>query len=132
MPLKKKTDIETAAEQTVKKPVKPRKQAPVTYDSLVSKLAKKYNGKKVKLSDTLTAQIRILGEAEGTFYLQVQEGILTIMPFDYVNADLNIIVSCENCVKLLNKTLDFESAVYDSTLVVYGDLGKMLALKNLL
>lgn len=134
MTTKKTPEVEKTTEKTVRKPRTTKKKAPVavTYDSLVSKLSKKYNGKKTKINDYLTAQIRLFGEAEGIFYLEVQEGIVNIMPFDYVNADLNINISCENCMKILDKTFNYETAICDGSLAVYGDLGKMLALKSIL
>ena len=121
-----------AVKPEAKKRVSRKKKTEITYDSVVGALGKKYSGKEVKLLDSLTAQIHLTGEAEGIFYLEIVDGVMNIMPFDYVNADLNINIDCESCMKLLDGKLDYCEAVYSGKIVVYGDLGKMLALKNLL
>lgn len=85
------------------------------------------------VSDTpgkLAIQINITGEEEGTFYIEVLEGKLSIEPYEYNDRDVAITISGDNFKKLLEGKADPVLLFTVGKLKVDGDVGKALELKK--
>lgn len=82
------------------------------------------------VSGKLAIQINLTGEAEGTFYIEVKDGKLSIEPYEYIDRDVAITVSSKNFQKIAAGKLDPVMAFTVGKLKVDGDVGKALELKR--
>ena len=71
-------------------------------------------------------------QAAGTFYVEIKGGNLAIEPYEYHDRDVEITISDENFLKLVNGKLDPVAAFTFGKLKAQGDLGKALELKKLI
>ena len=77
-------------------------------------------------------QFNVTGEAEGVFYLEVNEGKIRVEPYDYKDRDVLITSSAEHIIKIMNGKLDPVMAFTTRKIKVEGDLGKALLLKEII
>ena len=84
------------------------------------------------IGEHLAFEFRITGEAAGTFYLEVQNGQLSIQPYDYKDHDAAFTCSAETLFKLAEGKTDPVAAVMLGRLKVEGNIDKALKLKQLI
>lgn len=80
----------------------------------------------------LAIMIHITGEPEGTFYIEVKDGVLSVEPYEYNDRDVAITISAENFRKLLDKKADPLLLFTMGKIKADGDVGKALMLKKFL
>lgn len=105
----------------------------MTYEELVDevkKAASKADASKIK--DHVAFQFNITGEAQGAFYLEIDNGKVKVEPYEYYDRDVLITGSADNIIKIMNKKLDPAMAFTLHKIKVEGDLGKALILKDAL
>lgn len=78
----------------------------------------------------LAIQINITNEAEGTFYIEVKEGKLSVEPYEYIDRDVSITISSDNFTNLMKGKADPVVLYTMGKLKVDGDIGKALELKK--
>ena len=104
----------------------------MTYEELV-KLAKdtyeKTDASAVK--EHVAIQFNVTGEAEGAFYLEVNDGKVSVEPYEYFDRD--VIVTAEDTVlkEIADGKLGLEKAYLTGKIKAEGNLGKALLLKEL-
>lgn len=84
------------------------------------------------ISDPTRIQVDIVGDAGGTFYVEVKGGKLAVEPYEYIDRDVKLTVRAEDFQKIMQKKLDPVLAFTLGKLKAEGDLGKALELKKLL
>ena len=103
----------------------------MTYEELV-KLAKdtyeKADASKVK--EHVALQFNVTGEAEGAFYLEVNEGKVSVEPYEYFDRD--VVVTAEDKVlkDIAEGKLGLEAAYLTGKVKAEGNLKKALLLKD--
>lgn len=86
-----------------------------------------------KIDGHLAIQLNLTDEdANGIMYIEVADGKLNIEPYDYCDNDAVLSVSSEDFIDIMNSKLDFDKAVEDEKLIVYGNYDRALAIKTLI
>lgn len=80
----------------------------------------------------LAIMIHITGEPEGTFYIEVKDGILSVEPYEYNDRDVAITISAEHFMKLMDKKADPIVLFTLGKIKTEGDVSKALMLKQFL
>lgn len=84
------------------------------------------------IREHLAYQFNITGEGAGTFYIEVNQGALTIRPYDYRDRDALFTCSADTLFKLAEGKADPIPAVMLGRLKVEGNIDKALKLKEFL
>ena len=77
-------------------------------------------------------QIDITGEAAGTFYVELNNGKLSVEPYDYHDRDARFTCSAETLIKIASGQLDPVAAFTFRKLKIDGSIEKALLLKKLM
>lgn len=80
----------------------------------------------------LAYQFNITGKAEGTFYVEIKDGHLSVEPYEYYDRNAIFTMNGTNLLKLINGKLDPVAAFTTGRLKVEGDIGKALELTQFL
>lgn len=80
----------------------------------------------------LALQINLTGDGEGKFYVELNNGVLNIEPYEYFDRDVIFTVSADNFLKIINGKLDPVSAFTVGDLKVDGDIEKALEIQKLI
>ena len=103
----------------------------MTYEEIVAKVKKLFSGADVSgINEHLAYQFNIVGEGEGAFYVEVDNGQLIIEPFEYFDRDATFICTSDVLFKMISGKLDPVAAFTVGKLKVAGDIGKALKLKE--
>lgn len=103
----------------------------MTYHELVAKVKEMYEQADAGfIIEHIAYQFNVTGEAEGAFYLEISEGKVHVMPYEYFDRDVLFTISEENLIKATAGDLDLVAAALDGTIRVEGDMDKALRLKE--
>lgn len=80
----------------------------------------------------LAYQFNVTGKAEGIFYVEIKNGVLSVEPYEYYDRNAIFTISDKNLLKLINGQLDPVVAFTTNRLKVEGDIGKALELTKFL
>lgn len=118
-----------AAKKAAKPAAKPAaKKAPkkkeLTVDDVVAKLTKKLDKKAAaKIVGKAAADIKLYGTFEAHMYIEVKDGNLTVAPYDYIERDIEVAISVENALAIVEGKLTLADALADGRLYVFGNVG---------
>lgn len=102
----------------------------MTYKEIVEKVKKEFGAADVSnYEDHLALQINITGEGEGVFYTEINEGKLSIEPYDYNDNNATITASADDIIKIFGGKLDMNKAAEDGKLEIVGDYAKALSIQ---
>lgn len=105
----------------------------MTVEQLVGKVYKKLSEKDLSpAGDKLAVQVNLTGKIAGVFYIEVLNGVLSVMPYEYIDRDAAISIVMTNFEKILNGKLDPRAAYATGKMKVEGDLEKVLALAEIM
>ena len=76
----------------------------------------------------LAIQVNLTGKVSGVFYIEVKDGVVSVMPYEYIDRDASLFVTMTNFEKLLTGKLDAKTAYTDGKLKIEGDVDKVIAL----
>ena len=89
--------------------------------------------KPTKIEGHLAIQLNLTDdEASGIMYIEVADGKLNVEPYDYYEKDAMFIVSSKDFIDIMNAKLDFDQALNDGTLSIYGNYDRALEIKTLI
>ena len=102
----------------------------MTYEELVEKVTKYYEGASAKRVDEHVAiQVNVEGEAEGAFYIEIANNFIDVQPFEYFDRDVMVVTTAEVLSNIADGKLSVNDAYADGKLrAVAGDAAKVLAL----
>lgn len=80
----------------------------------------------------LALQVNLTGEGEGKFYAELNNGTLTVEPYEYFDRDVMFTIDSKDFLKLIHGKLDPVFAFTIGKLKVDGDLGKALEISRLI
>lgn len=102
----------------------------MTYEEIVAKAKETFGSADVSnYEGHLAIQVNIIGEGEGAFYAEINEGKLYIEPYDYKENDAVLTAEGEDIIKIFNGTLDPVKAFESGKLSVTGDISKALSIQ---
>ena len=105
----------------------------MTYAEFFSEIKGKFLEADISdITEHLTYQFNITGEASGIFYVEAKDGKLHVEPYEYFDRDAMFICSAETLMKLATGELDPIVAVTLQKLKVEGNIDKALKLKNII
>lgn len=80
----------------------------------------------------LAIQINLTdADASGILYLEVTDGKLYVEPYDYFDHDAMITVEWKNFVDIMTGKLDFDKAIEEDVISIYGNFEKAMELKKI-
>lgn len=94
----------------------------MNYEELVTNVKKAV--KKAKVSKTVghvAFQFNVEGEAEGAFYLEIDNGKINVEPYEYYDRDAIIATSADVIMQMVEGKLQPRVAYTKELLKVYGD-----------
>lgn len=94
----------------------------MTYEELVAFVGK--NLKKTaakKIENHIAVEFDIYGEAEGAFYVEVNEGTIAVEPYEYYDRDAKVFVTADELVKIINNEKTPEESFEEGILMVEGN-----------
>lgn len=104
----------------------------MTYEQVFEKFKSLFADADVShVKENLAFQFNITGEGEGAFYAAVQDGKLSIEPYEYYDRDAIFICSAKNLFKIIQGELDPVAAFTLGKLKIEGSIEKALKLKEL-
>ena len=80
----------------------------------------------------LALQVNMTGEGEGRFYAELNNGTLSVEPYEYYDRDVLFTVDSKDFMKIVNGNLDPVIAFTVGKLKIDGDLGKALEIQKLI
>ena len=95
----------------------------MNYEELVANVKKAV--KKAKVSKTVghvAFQFNVEGEAEGAFYLEIDDGKINVEPYEYYDRDAIIVTSADVIMQMIEGKLQPRVAYTKELLRVYGDV----------
>ena len=95
----------------------------MTYEELVASVKKAV--KKSKVSKTVghvAFQFNVEGEAEGAFYLEVDNGKINVEPYEYYDRDLIIVTTADVIMQMVEGKIQPRVAYTKELLKLYGDV----------
>lgn len=66
-------------------------------------------------------EFNIFGEGEGAFYAEVNNGKITVEPYEYYDRDAKVIISSDELVKILKGEVDPEISVSSGNTIIEGN-----------
>lgn len=101
----------------------------MTFDSAVLLVRKaiKLNPVK-KITEKIAAEVTITGSAEGTFYIEIENGAFVVEPFDYVDKDVTVLIDTEALEAVKNKEIKISELFAKGKIQAYGDVAKAVKL----
>lgn len=85
-----------------------------------------------EIREHLAFQFNITGEAEGIFYAEVKDGVISVEPYEYFDRDAIFTCSAEVLFRLAEGSLDPVLAFTTGKLKVDGNIDKALRLKEII
>lgn len=80
----------------------------------------------------LALQVNMTGEGEGRFYAELNNGTLSVEPYEYYDRDVMFTIDSKDFLKIVHGKLDPVFAFTVGKLKVDGDLGKALEIQRLI
>ena len=78
----------------------------------------------------LAVQFYVTGEGEGAFYIEITDGNVEVMPYEYYDRDAIIYIPGPVLFEIIDGKIKFEDAYNELMLGIEGDLGAALLLKQ--
>lgn len=105
----------------------------MTLNQLMKKFQDKLDNKDFTgTQGKLAIQINLTGKITDVFYVEILEGKLSIMPYEYIDHDAILYITMTNLEKILNGKLDAMDALTQGKLKIEGNVDKVLTLNELL
>ena len=105
----------------------------MTVDQLIGKVQKRLTGKEFQDQGRMLAiQVNLTGKIGGVFYIEILDGELSVMPYEYIDRDAIVSVTMTNFDKLITGRLDLMTQVDAGKIKVEGNLDKVVLLTELM
>ncbi len=80
----------------------------------------------------LAIQVNLTGKIGGVFYIEIIDGVISVMPYEYIDRDATISVAISNLQKIVSGKLDVDTAIAEGKMKVEGNIDKLLLFKDLI
>ena len=103
----------------------------MTYEEVFKKVKDTFQDTDVShINEHLAYQFNIKGEGEGTFYIEVKDGKLSIEPYEYYDRDAIFTCKADTLFNIISGKTDPVMAFTLGKLKVDGSIEQALKLKN--
>ena len=104
----------------------------MTVNQLMAKVEKKLQGKDFQQQGRMMAiQVNLTGKVGGVFYIEVLNGVLSVMPYEYNDRDAILSTTMTNFDKILTGRMDPATAFSEGKIKIEGNVDKVLLLAEL-
>lgn len=98
----------------------------MTYEQLVEKVKKLTKDMRVsKEIGHIAYQFNVQGEAEGAFYIELDNGKVNVEPYEYYDRNVLLIISAEEIVEILEGKVKAMEAYANGDIEVYGEVEQL-------
>lgn len=105
----------------------------MTFEEIFAKVKNKFMSADVSdYKGHLALQVNLTGEGSGIFYAELNDGTLSVEPYDYKDRDVMFIINSNDFLKLINGKLDPIFAFTVGKLKIEGDISKALEIQRLI
>ena len=105
----------------------------MTVEQLMGKVQKRLTGKEIQSEGRMLAiQVNLTGKVGGVFYIEILNGELSVMPYEYIDRDAIVSVTMTNFDKLITGRLDLMTEVDAGKIKIEGNLDKVVLLTELM
>lgn len=102
-------------------------------EQLIEKLYSRLSKRDLSRAEgKLAIQIDLTGKVSGVLYVEILNGVLSVMPYEYIDRDAKISIAITNLEKILNGKLDMQVAMAQGKMKVEGNIDKVFLLEQLL
>ena len=105
----------------------------MTVDQLIGKIYNKLS--KADIAGTqgkVAVQFNLTGKVTGVFYIEILNGVLSVMPYEYIDRDASVSGTLTNLEKILNGKLIPQVAIAEGKIKVEGNVDKVMLLAELM
>ena len=105
----------------------------MTVDQLIGKIYNRLS--KADIADTqgkLAVQFNLTGKVTGVFYIEILNGVLSVMPYEYIDHDAIVSGTITNIEKVFSGKLIPQVAVAEGKIEIEGNFDKVMVLAELL
>ena len=105
----------------------------MTVDQLIGKIYNELS--KADIAGTqgrIAIQFNLTGKVAGVFYIEILNGVLSVMPYEYIDRDACVSGSLTNIEKVLGGKMVPQVAIAEGKLKVEGNVDKVMVLVELL
>lgn len=105
----------------------------MTVDQLIGKIYNKLS--KADIAGTqgkVAVQFNLTGKVTGVFYIEILNGILSVMPYEYIDHDAIVSGTMTNLEKVFSGKLIPQVAVAEGKIKIEGNFDKVMVLAELL
>lgn len=104
----------------------------MTVEELIGKVHKRLRDRDFSSVGKLAIQVDLSGRIPGVFYIEILDGVVSVMPYEYDDRDALLSVSMTNFDKMLTGKLNPQVAFATGKLKIEGNVDKVLLLGALL
>ena len=102
----------------------------MTYKEIVDKVKKEFGTADVSnYEDHLALQINITGEGSGAFYAEINNGKLSVEPYNYIDNNAELTASADDIISVFTGELSISDAADEGKLEITGDYAKALSIQ---
>ena len=105
----------------------------MTVDQLIGKIYNKLS--KADIAGTqgkVAVQFNLTGKVTGVFYIEILNGVLSVMPYEYIDRDACVSGTLTNLEKILSGKMGPQVALAEGKIKVEGNVDKVMVLAELL
>lgn len=104
----------------------------MTYEQIVAKAKEIMAEKSAEgCKEHIAAEIHILGEGEGAYYIEILDEKIYVEPYEYYDRDFILTASAEDLLGIVEGTLDAVKAYTTGRIKIDGSIDKALAFQNI-
>ena len=104
----------------------------MTYEEIVYKVQKQVIKSKTKADQHIAVQFNIVGEGEGAFYIEIDDGRISVQPYEYYDRDAILTLSAASLLEIAAGKKDLLEAYHANEVSVWGDLDKVVEMKKVI
>ena len=105
----------------------------MTVDQLIGKIYNKLS--KADIAGTqgkVAVQFNLTGKVTGVFYIEILNGVLSVMPYEYIDRDACVSGTLTNLEKVISGKMVPQGAIADGKIKVEGNVDKVMLLAELM
>ena len=98
----------------------------MTYEEMVQKVKEAFKLAKVsKTVGHVAFQFNVEGDAEGAFYLKIDDGKISVEPYEYYDRNVLIVGTANTILEMAEGKLQPMSAYLNEQIKVYGNVDQL-------
>lgn len=105
----------------------------MTVDQLIGKIYNKLSKADISgAQGKVAVQFNLTGKVSGVFYVEILDGVISVMPYEYIGRDASVSGTITNIEKVVSGKLVPQVAVAEGKVKIEGNVDKAMLLASLL